>query len=171
MRKVSFRKKSLVEKRCVCSFSKLIRMICVNKSLVVSSNLVGICLLVFRSHHYLACPLMMVEKSGFGIGLYVVLCYNLGGLRVSALVLIGCRSSVLGVRLMWIMWVCSLYVSVNIGWRHRGGIACICMLALCSIIVFGWCMLLVSVVSVKRIKSSGILWLNLMCSGVIVTII
>ena len=168
MRKVSFRKKSLVltkEKRWrggVCSFSKLIRMICVNKSLVVSSNLVGICLLTTG---------VMVEKSGFGIGLYVVLCYNLGGLRVSALVLIACHSSVLGVRLMWIMWVCSLYVSVNIGLSHRGGIGCICMLPLCSIIVFGWCMLLVSVVSVKRIKSSGMLWLNLMCSGVIVTII
>ena len=86
MRKVFIRCDLIVEKRCTCSYSKLIRMIRVNKVLVVSSNWLGLWIIS-----------ILVSIKCFGIAFYFVHYYNGSGFRLSP---IGTTCSWLGVRLI-----------------------------------------------------------------------
>ena len=75
--------------------------------------------------------------------------------------------SVLGVRLMWIISVCSLYVKLSI---RQASTEIMLLCAKSCVIMFGWCILLVSAVSVKRINSAGIKCLLMMCMAAVATI-
>ena len=140
-------------------FVKLIRMICISTSGHLSSKLVGVVLV-----QELISSAMLVSKSA-----NVIKFKNIGMVAwVKRLYLVLYYSGFDNrcVRLMWIIWVCCLQLTVNIGFRHRGGVALLCSSAFrTTSIVFGWCMLLVSVVSVKRIKSTGMLWTCLACAS------
>ena len=140
------------------SFYKLICMRCVQKSLVLSSNLVGISLDCSFS----------TKKISFSLAFHVN-CFTIIGQRLFFKTLSALPGLALfGLSLMWIISVCSLYLKLRIR-QASTAIACIC--AKSCIMIFGWCILLVSVVSVKRIKSAGIKCLLMMCMGAVATII
>ena len=145
------------------SFYKLICMRCVQKSLVLSSNLVGISL----------DSIFSTKKISFSLAFHVnsftrAHVSKLIGQRLFFKTLSAHPLALFGLSLMWIISVCSLYLKLRIR-QASTAIACIC--AKSCIMIFGWCILLVSVVSVKRIKSAGIKCLLMMCMAAVATII
>ena len=151
------------------SFYKLICMRCVQKSLVLSSNFVGISLNCNApALPPIECGLCKTKKTSFSLAFNGAHVSKLIGRRLVFKTLSAHPSSVFVVRLMWIISVCSLYLKLRIR-QASTAIACIC--AKSCIMIFGWCILLVSVVSVKRIKSAGIKCLLMMCMAAVATII
>lgn len=143
----------------VTSFYKLICMRCVLKSLVLSSNLLGISL----------DSIFTTKKISFSLAFHVnAHVSKLIGQRLFFKTFSAHPLALFGLCLMWIISVCCLYLKLRIR-QASTGIACIC--AKSSIMIFGWCILLVSVVSVKRIKSAGIKCLLMMCMAAVATII
>ena len=145
------------------SFYKLICMRCVQKSLVLSSNLVGISL----------DSIFSTKKISFSLAFHVnyftrIHVSKLIGQRLFFKTLSAHPLALFGLSLMWIISVCSLYLKLRIR-QASTAIACIC--AKSCIMIFGWCILLVSAVSVKRIKSAGIKCLLMMCMAAVATII
>ena len=121
-------------------------MRCVQKSLVLSSNLVGISL----------DSILSTKKISFSLAFHVnsftkAHVSKLIGQRLFFKTLSAHPLALFGLSLMWIISVCSLYLKLRIR-QASTAIACIC--AKSCIMIFGWCILLVSVVSVKRIKSA-----------------
>ena len=119
-------------------------MRCVQKSLVLSSNLVGISL----------DSIFSTKKISFSLALHVnsftrAHVSKLIGQRLFFKTLSAHPLALFGLSLMWIISVCSLYLKLRIR-QASTAIACIC--AKSCIMIFGWCIFLVSVVSVKRIK-------------------
>ena len=138
-------------------------MRCVQKSLVLSSNLVGISL----------DSIFSTKKISFSLAFHVnsftrAHVSKLIGQRLFFKTLSAHPLALFGLSLMWIISVCSLYLKLRIR-QASTAIACIC--AKSCIMIFGWCILLVSVVSVKRIKSAGIKCLLMMCMAAVATII
>ncbi len=138
-------------------------MRCVQKSLVLSSNLVGISL----------DSILSTKKTSFSLAFHVnsftrAHVSKLIGLGLFFKTLSAFHLALFGLSLMWIISVCSLYLKLRIR-QASTAIACIC--AKSCIMIFGWCILLVSVVSVKRIKSAGIKCLLMMCMAAVATII
>ena len=159
-------------------FYKLICMRCVQKSLVLSSNLVG-----FRCKfsEFNLVPIqsranpkkISTKKISFSLAFHVnsftrAHVSKLIGQRLFFKTLSAHPLALFGLSLMWIISVCSLYLKLRIR-QASTAIACIC--AKSSIMIFGWCIFLVSVVSVKRIKSAGIKCLLMMCMAAVARII
>ena len=143
---------------CINSFNKLLFMRCVQKSLVLSSNFVGISL---------NWPPSSTKKISFSLAFNAAHVSKLIGQRLVFKTLSAHPSSVLGVRLMWIISVCSLYVKLSI---RQASTEIMLLCAKSCIMMFGWCILLVSAVSVKRINSAGIKCLLMMCMAAVATI-
>ena len=120
-------------------------MRCVHKSLVLSSNFVGISL---NWPSVLGSTSSSTKKISFSLAFNAAHVSKLIGQRLVFKTLSAHPSSVLGVRLMWIISVCSLYVKLSI--RASTEIMLLC--AKSCIMMFGWCILLVSAVSVEKNK-------------------
>lgn len=146
------------------SFNKLLFMRCVHKSLVLSSNFVGISL---NWPSVLGSTSSSTKKISFSLAFNTSHVSKLIGQRLVFKTLSAYPSSVLGVRLMWIISVCSLYVKLSI---RQASTEIMLLCAKSCIIMFGWCILLVSAISVKRINSAGIKCLLMMCMAAVATI-
>jgi hypothetical protein len=147
------------------SFNKLLFMRCVHKSLVLSSNFVGISL---NWASVLGSTSSSTKKISFSLAFNTSHVSKLIGQRLVFKTLSAYPSSVLGVRLMWIISVCSLYVKLSI---RQASTEIMLLCAKSCIMMFGWCILLVSAISVKRINSAGIKCLLMMCMAAVATII
>ena len=147
-----------------CGFNKLLFMRCVHKSLVLSSNFVGISL---NWPSVLGSTSSSTKKISFSLAFNAAHVSKLIVQRLVFKTLSAHPSSVLGVRLMSIISVCSLYVKLSI---RQASTEIMLLCAKSCIMMFGWCILLVSAVSVKRINSSGIKWLLMMCMAAVATI-
>ena len=146
------------------SFNKLLFIRCVHKSLVLSSNFVGISL---NWPSVLGSTSSSTKKISFSLAFNAAHVSKLIGQRLVFKTLSAHPSSVLGVRLMWIISVCSLYVKLSI---RQASTEIMLLCAKSCIMMFGWCILLVSAVSVKRINSAGIKCLLMMCMAAVATI-
>jgi len=152
------------------SLNKLLFMRCVQKSLVLSSNFVGISLNCNApALPPIECGLCKTKKTSFSLAFNGAHVSKLIGRRLVFKTLSAHPSSVFVVRLMWIISVCSLYVKLTI--RQAATEIMLLCSKKCCIVVFGWCMLLVSAVSVKRINSAGIKRLLMICMAAVATII
>ena len=154
-----------LENRSQNSFNKLLFMRCVHKSLVLSSNFVGISL---NWPSVLGSTSSSTKKISFSLAFNAAHVSKLIGQRLVFKTLSAHPSSVLGVRLMWIISVCSLYVKLSI---RQASTEIMLLCAKSCIMMFGWCILLVSAVSVKRINSAGIKCLLMMCMAAVATIL
>lgn len=146
------------------SFNKLLFMRCVHKSLVLSSNFVGISL---NWPSVLGSTSSSTKKISFSLAFNTSHVSKLIGQRLVFKTLSAYPSSVLGVRLMWIISVCSLYVKLSI---RQASTEIMLLCAKSCIMMFGWCILLVSAISVKRINSAGIKCLLMVCMAAVATI-
>ena len=140
-------------------------MRCVHKSLVLSSNFVGISL---NWPSVLGSTSSSTKKISFSLAFNAAHVSKLIGQRLVFKTLSAHPSSVLGVRLMWIISVCSLYVKLSI---RQASTEIMLLCAKSCIMMFGWCILLVSAVSVKRINSAGIKCFLMMCMAAVATIL
>ena len=154
-----------LENRSQNRFNKLLFMRCVHKSLVLSSNFVGISL---NWPSVLGSTSSSTKKISFSLAFNAAHVSKLIGQRLVFKTLSAHPSSVLGVRLMWIISVCSLYVKLSI---RQASTEIMLLCAKSCIMMFGWCILLVSAVSVKRINSAGIKCLLMMCMAAVATIL
>ena len=93
------------------TLNKLLFMRCVQKSLVLSSNLVGISL---SWPSVLGSTSSSTKKISFSLAFNAAHVSKLIGQRLVFKTLSAHPSSVLGARLMWITLVCSLYVKLSI---------------------------------------------------------
>lgn len=146
------------------SFNKLLFMRCVHKSLVLSSNFLGISL---NWPSVLGSTSSSTKKISFSLAFNTSHVSKLIGQRLVFKTLSAYPSSVLGVRLMWIISVCSLYVKLSI---RQASTEIMLLCAKSCIMMFGRCILLVSAISVKRINSAGIKCLLMMCMAAVATI-
>ena len=135
-------------------------MRCVQKSLVLSSNFVGISLSWPSSSS-------STKKTSFSLAFNAAHVSKLTHQRLVFKTLSAHPSSVLGVRLMSIISVCSLCVELSI---RQASTEIMLLCAKSCIVVFGWCILLASAVSVKGINSAGIKRLLMMCMAAVATI-
>ena len=140
-------------------------MRCVQKSLVLSSNFIGISL---NWPPASSSRSSSTKKISFSLAFNAAHVSKLIGQRLVFKTLSAHPSSVLGVRLMWIISVCSLYVELSI---RQASTEIMLLCAKSCIIMFGWCILLVNAVSVKRINSAGIKCLLMICMAAVATII
>lgn len=139
-------------------------MRCVHKSLVLSSNFVGISL---SSPSVLGSTSFSTKKTSFSLAFNASHVSKLIGQRLAFKTLSAHSSSVLGVRSMSIISVCSLCVELSI---RQASTEIMLLCAKSCIVVFGWCILLASAVSVKGINSAGIKRLPMTCMAAVATI-
>ena len=128
----------------------------------VCSHMVGILL-----HHITGLP---NAKSGTTLGNYT-LCHVTPAIPRSHSVNINTTLKLVGgVRFLCIVLATSANHTLVMGIRICCGVACTCSFGLATG-VFGWCMLLVSVLSVTQMNASGMFRTCLACASCLVTIL